>query len=60
MPPTKYRPIRDVQRNGTVSKTVIREAVQKIADLRRTNPSKYKAKIQSGLGKRIQLVVKHG
>jgi len=60
MPPTKYRPIRDVQRNGTVSKSVIRKAVQKLADLRRTNPSKYNAKIRSGSGKQIQLIIKHG
>ncbi len=60
MPSTKYRPIRDVQRNGTISKSVIREAVRKVAELRRTDPTKYNAKIRSGSGKQIHLVVKHG
>ena len=59
MPATKYRPIRDVQRNETVSKTEIREAVRKIAELKRTDPKKYQAKIRSGLGKDVFLVVKH-
>ena len=59
MPATKYRPIRDVQPNGTVSKTVIREAVRKIAELKRTDPKKYKARIRSGSDKDVFLVVKH-
>jgi hypothetical protein len=59
MPETKYRPIPDVQRSGTVSKSVIREAVRKIAELKRTDPKKYNAKIRSGLNKDVFLVVKH-
>jgi hypothetical protein len=59
MAATKYRPIRDAQRNGTVPKTVIRDAVRKLAELRRTDPTKYKAKIKSGSGKHVYLVVKH-
>src|SRR5438132_1490840 len=47
-------------RNGTVSKTAIREAVRKIAELKRTDPKKYKARIRSGSGKDVFLVVKHG
>jgi hypothetical protein len=60
MPETKYRPIPDVHRSGTVSKSVIREAVRKIAELKRTDPKKYKARIRSGLDKDVFLVVKHG
>ena len=60
MPETKYRPIPDVRRSGTVSKSVIRGAVRKIAELKRTDPKEYKARIRSGLGKDVFLVVKHG
>jgi hypothetical protein len=59
MAETKYRPIPDVPRNGTVSKTVIKEAVRKIAELKRTDPKTYKARIRSGAAKDVFLVVKH-
>jgi len=59
MAETKYRPIPDVQRSGTVSKSVIKEAVRKIAELKRTDPKTYKARIRSGAGKDVFLVVKH-
>jgi hypothetical protein len=57
--PVKYRPIREIKRNGTVSKSAIQKAVQKIADLRKTDPVTYRTLIRSGSGKDIQLVVKH-
>ncbi len=60
MPANKYRPIPDVQRNGTVPKTVIKEAVRKIAELKRTDPKTYKARIRSGADKDVFLVVKRG
>jgi len=59
MPATKYRPIREIQRNGTVSKAVIRRAVKKLAELKRAHPSRYKEKIQSSSGTPVQLVVRH-
>jgi hypothetical protein len=58
MPASKYRPIRDVKRNGSVSTTAIREAVRKIAELRQNDPAKYNAKIRSS-EKNIHLVIKH-
>ena len=57
---TKYRPIPDVQRSGSVSKSVIREAVRKIAELKRRDPKTYKARIRSSADKDVFLVVKHG
>lgn len=59
MPPTKYRPIREVQRNGTVPRTVIKQAVKKLAELKRANPSRYKAKIRASSGTPVRLIVRH-
>jgi hypothetical protein len=59
MPATKYRPIREVQQNGTVSKAVIRRAVKKLAELKQSHPDQYKKKIQSSSGTPVQLVVRH-
>jgi len=55
----RYRPIREVKRSGTVSRSVIQKAVQKIADLRLSDPTTYRSKINSGSGKQVRLVVKH-
>ena len=59
MPATKYPPIQEVHRNGTVSKAKIRQAVEKLADLRQNDPAKYKEKIRSGSNRQIRLVTKH-
>jgi len=59
MPETKYRPIREVQRNGTVSRTVIKQAVKRLAELERAHPARYKAKIRASSGTPVQLVVRH-
>jgi hypothetical protein len=59
MPATKYRPIQEVHRNGSVSKTAIREAVEKLADLRRNDPVKYKEMIRSGSNRDVRLITRH-
>jgi hypothetical protein len=59
MPAAKYRPIREIQRNGTVSKARIREAVKKLAELKRADPARYKAKIRASANTPVQLVVRH-
>ena len=53
------RPIREIKRSGTVSRSVIQKAVQKIAHLRRNDPTTYRSKIGSGSTKQVRLVVKH-
>jgi hypothetical protein len=59
MPATKYPPIQEVHRNGSVPKVKIRQAVERLAELRRNDPAKYKKKIRSGLNRQIRLVTKH-
>ena len=59
MAATKYPPIQEVHRNGSVPKIKIRQAVEKLAELRENDPAKYKAKIRSGSNTRIRLVTKH-
>jgi hypothetical protein len=59
MAATKYPPIQEVHRNGTVPQVKIREAVDKLARLRRSNPAKYKEMIRSGSNRDIRLVMKH-
>lgn len=59
MPATKYPPIQEVHRNGRVSRFKIRQAVDKLAELRENDPAKYKKKIQSGSNRDIRLVTKH-
>jgi hypothetical protein len=59
MPATKYPPLQEVHRNGTVPKVKIRQAVDKLAQLRRDDPAKYKEKIRAGSNTRIRLVTKH-
>jgi hypothetical protein len=60
MPATKYRPIIEVRRNGTVSKAAIKRAVKKLATLKRTHPAQYKARIRSSANTPVRLIVKHG
>ena len=59
MPATKYRPIIEIQREGTVSKDVIRRAVKELAQLKRAQPAKYRALIRSTAGTPIRVVFKH-
>jgi hypothetical protein len=57
MPAAKYRPIREVQGNGTVSKARIKQAVKKLAELKRAHPARYEEKIRASEGTPVQLVV---
>jgi hypothetical protein len=57
MPAGKYRPIREIQRNGTVSKARIKQAVKKLAELKRANPSRYEEKVRASESTPVQLVV---
>jgi len=59
MATTKYRPIVEIRRHGTVSTTAIKRAVKKLAKLKQTHPAQYKAKIRSSAGTPVRLVVKH-
>ena len=59
MPATKYRPIIEIQRNGTVSRAAIKQAIKRLAELKRTHPAEYKAKIRSSGSTPVRLVVKH-
>jgi len=59
MPAPKYRPIREVQGNGTVSKARIKQAVKKLAELKRAHPARYKEKIRASASTPVQLVVRH-
>ncbi|PYK35804.1 MAG: hypothetical protein DME58_00665 [Verrucomicrobia bacterium] len=59
MSATKYRPIREVQGNGTVSKARIKQAVKKLAELKRAHPARYKEKIRASASTPVQLVVRH-
>lgn len=60
MPSKKYRPIQEVQRRGSVSKSAIERAVRRLADLSRSDPGTYREKLRSGSGKTVHLVTKHG
>jgi hypothetical protein len=60
MPATKYPPIQEVHRAGSVPKIKIRQAIEKLAELRENHPAEYKKKIQSGSHRDIRLVTKHG
>jgi hypothetical protein len=59
MSATKYPPIQEVHRNGTVPQVKIRQAVEKLAKLRQNDPAKYKEKIRAGSHRHIRLVTKH-
>jgi hypothetical protein len=59
MPTTKYPPLQEVHRNGTVPKVKIQQAIEKLAQLRQNDPAKYKEKIRSGSNRPIRLVTKH-
>jgi hypothetical protein len=59
MPAAKYRPIIEIQRNGTVSRAAIKRAVKKLAELKRNHPARYRAKIRSSASTPVRLVVKH-
>jgi len=58
MPAVSYRPILDVPVKGSVSKTAIRKAVEKLAALRKTEPKKYRAKLRAASGKHVTIVMK--
>ena len=59
MAATKYRPIVEIRRNGTVSNAAIKQAVKKLAKLKRSHPAQYKAKIRYSASIPVRLVFKH-
>ena len=56
MPKTAYRPLIEPKLRTSVPRKVMREAVQKIATLRKTNPAAYRALIDKHAKTTIRIV----
>jgi bifunctional N-acetylglucosamine-1-phosphate-uridyltransferase/glucosamine-1-phosphate-acetyltransferase GlmU-like protein len=56
MPKTAYRPLIEPKLRTSVPRKAMREAVQKITTLRKTNPTAYRAMVEKHKGTVIRIV----